>query len=119
MIVFGFTFFWNLWGVVLPMVTNEKVTNEKVDNVRCYRAVLMNGSTPLCIPNIEVAFSNDMWWSIPQEISAELFAKFQDGQNAGYKWDWGDSRKGAWKHDGEDISINRYTIDLPDGHQEA
>ena len=39
MIVFGFTFFWNLWGVVLPMVTNEKVTNEKVDNVRCYRAV--------------------------------------------------------------------------------
>ena len=67
---------------------------------------------PLRIPIIEVAFSKGMWWSIPQEMSAELFAKFQAGQDAVYTWDWGNSRKGSWKPDGEDTSINRYMIDF-------
>ena len=67
---------------------------------------------PLRIPIIEVAFSKGMWWSIPREMSAQLFAKFEAGQDAGYTWDWGDSRKGAWKPDGEDTSINRYMIDF-------
>ena len=67
---------------------------------------------PLRIPIIEVAFSKGMWWSIPQEMSAELFEKFKAGQDAGYTWDWGDSRKGSWQPDGEDTSINRYMIDF-------
>ena len=46
---------------------------------------------PRRIPIIEVAFSKEMWWSIPQEISAELFAMFKAGQDAGYTWDRGDS----------------------------
>ena len=64
------------------------------------------------IPIIEAAFPEGMWWSIPQEMSAELFAKFQAGQDAVYTWDWGNSRKGSWKPDGEDTSINRYMIDF-------
>ena len=67
---------------------------------------------PLRIPIIEVAFSKGMWWSIPQEMSAQLFAKFEAGQDAGYTWDWGNSRNGAWKPDGEETSINRYIIDF-------
>ena len=67
---------------------------------------------PRHIPIIEVAFSKGMWWSIPQEMSAGLFEKFKAGQDAGYTWDWGDSRKGSWQPDGEDTSINRYMIDF-------
>ena len=67
---------------------------------------------PLRIPIIEVAFSKGMWWSIPREMSAQLFAKFEAGQDAGYTWDWGDSREGSWKPVGEETSINRYMIDF-------
>ena len=45
-------------------------------------------------------------------MSAELFAKFEAGQDAVYTWDWGNSRKGSWKPDDEETSINRYMIDF-------
>ena len=67
---------------------------------------------PPRIPIIEVAFGNGKWWSIPQQMSAELYAKFEAGQDAVYTWDWGDSRKGSWKPDDEETSINRYMIDF-------
>ena len=38
-------------------------------------------------PIIEVAFKKEMWWSIPPEMSAALFAKFKAGQDARYTWD--------------------------------
>ena len=69
------------------------------------------------IPIIEVAFKNDMWWSIPPQMSAELYAKFKAGQDAGYTWDWGDERKGSWKPDDQETSINRYVIDFALGKQ--
>ena len=34
-------------------------------------------------PIVEVAFNNGMWWSIPQQRSAELYAKLEAGQDAG------------------------------------
>ena len=67
---------------------------------------------PLRIPIIEVALSKGIWWSIPRKMSAQLFANFEAGQDAGYTWDWGDSREGSWKPDGEETSINRYMIDF-------
>ena len=67
---------------------------------------------PPRIPIIEVAFGKGMWWSIPQEMSAELYARCEDGQDAVYTWDWGDSRKGSYKPEGEETSINRYQIDF-------
>ena len=63
-------------------------------------------------PIIEVAFKNGRRWSIPQQMSAELYAKFEAGQDAVYTWDWGDSRKESWKPDDEETSINRYMIDF-------
>ena len=53
-----------------------------------------------------------MWWSIPQEMSAALYANFEAGQDAVYIWDWGDSRKGSWQPDDQETSINRYMIDF-------
>ena len=48
---------------------------------------------PPRIPIITVAFGKGMWWSIPQDMSAALYAKFEAGQDAVYTWDFDDSRK--------------------------
>jgi hypothetical protein len=64
------------------------------------------------VPIFEVALGNGMWWSIPQEMSQQLFGKYSIDQDAGYTWDWGDSRSGSWKPEDADTSINRYVIDF-------
>ena len=64
------------------------------------------------IPISEVAFRNGMWWSIPAEMSAALYEKYTNNEDAGYTWDWGDERSGSWKPEGEETSINRYQIDF-------
>ena len=45
-------------------------------------------------------------------MSAELYAKFEAGQDAVYTWDWDDSRKESWKPDDQETSVNRYMIDF-------
>ena len=64
------------------------------------------------IPIIEVSFGNGMWWSLPSEMSAQLYEKFTSGENAVYTWDWGDTREGSWRPNDESTSINRYIIDF-------
>ena len=64
------------------------------------------------VPIYEVAFRNGMWWSMPVDLSWQLYEKQQADEEAGYTWDWGESRKGSWKPDGEDTSINRYVVDF-------
>jgi hypothetical protein len=64
------------------------------------------------IPIIEISFRHGMWWSLPKEMSAAIYEKFQAGQNAGYTWDWGETREGTWRPDDEPTSINRYIIDF-------
>ena len=64
-------------------------------------------------PIIEVAFRNGMWWSIPQEMSRQLYEHFLAGEDACYTWDWGDTRNGSWQPDSEqNTSINRYIINF-------
>ena len=65
------------------------------------------------VPIIEVAFKNGHWWSIPQDMSAQLYAKHVQGEDADYTWDWGDGgRVGSWRPEGAESSINRYRIDF-------
>ena len=72
----------------------------------------------MTVPIVEVAFPHNKWWSIPQEMSAQLYDKYVNGQDAGYTWDWGEGgRAGSWKPDGELTSINRYVIDFANGVQ--
>ena len=67
---------------------------------------------PQRIPIFEVAFPNSMWWSLPVQMSATLYEKYMNNEDAGYTWDWGDTRSGSWKPDGEETRINRYQIDF-------
>ena len=72
----------------------------------------------MTVPIVEVAFGYGKWWSIPQDMSAQLYDKYANGQDAGYTWDWGEGeRAGSWKPDGEETSINRYVIDFATGVQ--
>lgn len=64
------------------------------------------------IPIFEVAFRNGMWWSIPVEMSQQLYQKYMNNDDAVYTWDWGSTRGGSWQPDGEETSINRYMIDF-------
>ena len=70
------------------------------------------------VPIIEVAYKNDMWWSIPGDISQQLYAHHLQSENAVYVWDWGNHRTGSWQPDDQETSINRYTIDFDKMEQE-
>ena len=65
------------------------------------------------VPLIEVAFKNGMWWALPLELSQALYDKYlAEETDIGYTWDWGNSRKGSWKPEDEETTINRYLIDF-------
>ena len=71
------------------------------------------------VPIVEVAFANGKWWSIPKEMSSQLYEKYRQGDDAGYTWDWGEGgRIGSWTPDGEETNINRYKIDFVNCVQE-
>ena len=54
------------------------------------------------VPIIEIAFRNEMWWSLPASMSKELYEKYiAREQDIGYVWDWGALRYGSWCPDGE------------------
>ena len=62
------------------------------------------------VPIFEVAFQKGMWWSIPAEMSQAIYEKYMNNEDAGYTWDWGNSRAGSWQPDGEETTINRYIM---------
>ena len=64
------------------------------------------------IPIFEVAFRHGMWWSIPAEMSQQIYHKYTNQEDAVYTWDWGDARAGSWQPNGEETSLNRYMIDF-------
>ena len=71
------------------------------------------GTSSNLIPIVEVAFKSDKWWSIPEEMSRQLYEKYMSEQDAGYTWDWGpDGRRGSWQPDDMETSIKRYVIDF-------
>ena len=64
-------------------------------------------------PILEVAFPNDMWWSLPPFLSQTIYDVYARGNNAAYTWDWGNKRNGSYVDpEGQSTSINRYTIDF-------
>ncbi len=64
-------------------------------------------------PTYYVAFPQDKWWAIPREMSLQLQGHRDAGsEQAGCTWDWGDTRSGSWRPDGEVTRINRYLIDF-------
>ena len=64
-------------------------------------------------PIIEVAFSQDTWWSLPRVVSEGLYDFYLKDQDAGYTWDWGEGgRIGSYAPNGEQTHISRYAIDF-------
>ena len=56
--------------------------------VQPVRSDFENAAQPGEVPIIEVAFNNDMWWSIPQVMSQRLWEKYLRGEeDIGYTWD--------------------------------
>ena len=78
--------------------------------------VLVGLRDPQVVPTIVVGllfpFRNGMWWSIPAPISTALYEKYVNNEDAVYTWDWGDTRSGSWRPDGEQTRINRYVMDF-------
>ena len=72
---------------------------------------VQSGAEKSAVPIFEVAFNNGMWWSIPQNMSQLIYEKYQNGENACYTWDSGESREGSWQPNAE-MLINRYAIDF-------
>ena len=64
------------------------------------------------VPIFEVAFKKGMWWSIPADISQQMYEKYAKNEDVGYTWDWGNTRPGSWKSQGQETTINLYTIDF-------
>ena len=53
-----------------------------------------------------------MWWSMPQQMSAEIYNKYMSGENAAYTWDSGDFSQGSGQPDADHTFLNRYIIDF-------
>ena len=50
---------------------------------------------------------------MPEELSQQLIARMNDGENAVYTWNWGENgRIGSWAPDGQSTSLNRYMHDF-------
>ena len=64
------------------------------------------------VPIFEVAFRNGMWWSIPADMSQQMYENYRNKKDVGYTWDWGKSRYGTPAPEGKLTRINRYVIDF-------
>ena len=62
---------------------------------------------------IHVDFNNGMWWAMPHELSDAILEEWYSGANrVSYVWDWQHTRKGSYRPNGADTSINRYILDF-------
>jgi len=78
----------------------------------CTTLAVFTDSAGQLVPIIEVALNKDMWWSMPEEMSVQIYQKYLNGEDVVYTWDWGASRPGPCAPQGKQISINRYRIDF-------
>ena len=98
--------------VVVAMASESMETDGSGVLEQLQLAEMACGSAPL-VPIVEVAFRNDMWWSMPQVLSQQLIARMTEVENAVYTWNWSENgRTGSWAPDGESTSVNRYMHDF-------
>ena len=66
------------------------------------------------VPIVEVAFKDNMWWSIPFDISQAIVGYMQGGsQGASWVYDWGENgRPGTYYENGMPTRFSRYIIDF-------
>ena len=54
------------------------------------------GPEGLLVPIIQVAYHNDLWWSIPTNMSGQLYENHRMGRDALYMWDGDPGPKIRW-----------------------
>ena len=90
-------------------MASSGASDEQMASSGASEHALWNGLVPI----VEVAFAHDKWWSMPEDLSRQLYEKYVGQQDASYVWDWGEGgRGGSWAPDGEETKINRYSIDF-------
>ena len=62
---------------------------------------------------IHVDFNNGMWWAMPHDLSDPILDQWINGaQQVSFVWDWEETRRGSYRPDGAETSLNRYIIDF-------
>ena len=62
---------------------------------------------------IHVDFNNGMWWAMPHDLSDRILDQWINGaQQVSFVWDWEEIRRGSYRPDTADTSLNRYIIDF-------
>ena len=62
---------------------------------------------------IHVDFYNGMWWAMRHDLSDPILDQWINGaQQVSFVWDWEETRRGSYRPDGAETSLNRYIIDF-------
>ena len=62
---------------------------------------------------IHVDFNKGMWWAMPHDLPDPILDKWINAaQQVSFVWDWEETRRGSYRPDGADTSLNRYIIDF-------
>ena len=57
---------------------------------------------------IHVDFNNGMWWAMPHDLSDPILDQWINGsQQVSFVWDWEETRRGSYRPDEADTSLNR------------
>ena len=60
-----------------------------------------------------VDFNNGMWWAMPHDLFDPILDQWINGtQQVSFVWDWEETRRGSYRPDGAETSLNRYIIDF-------
>ena len=82
----------------------------------------MNLGTPPSVSQLQweihVDCNHGMWWAMPHDLSDPILDQWINGsQQVSFVWDWEETRRGSYRPDGADTSLNRYIIDFDDMRQ--
>ena len=95
--------------MLTEQIASSGASDEQMASSGASEHAFWNGLAPI----VEVAFAHGKWWSIPEDMSRQLYEQYVGQQDACYTWDWGEGgRCGSWAPDGEETKINRYSIDF-------
>ena len=62
---------------------------------------------------IHMDFNSGMWWAMPHDLSDPILDQWINGaQQVSFVWDWEETRRGSYRPDGAETSLNRYIIDF-------
>ena len=63
--------------------------------------------------HIQVDFKNGMWWEMPPELSQTLLRAYHSGHSqVSFVWNWGGTRPGSHRINGQPTDYNRYVINF-------